>query len=79
MRSTSERNYQQQRTQHRHRNVHTVDNSKNQQCDVSNLTNQFDTFTFNFIHVSSLCLKENERNEAFATLNIELTSRPGTH
>ena len=81
MRSTSPRNrHQQQRTQHRHRNVHTVDNSTmNQQCDVSNLSNQFDTFTFNSIHVSSLCLKENERDEAFATLNIKLTSRLGTH
>ena len=46
---------------------------------MSNLSNQFDTFTFNSIHVSSFCLEENERDEAFATLNIRLTSRPGTH
>ena len=46
---------------------------------MSNLSNQFDTFTFNSIHVSSFCLEENERDEAFATLNIRLTSRPGAH
>ena len=62
----------------RHQSGHRKEAKKihNIEASQANVDSDFDVLTFNDIKVSSM---QSSRDEAFVTVNVKLTSRPGIH
>ena len=64
------------------RQIHSIDHYNQSEyqtsCDIDGMNDQFESFTFDCIQVSSMCL-HGSRDEAYAAVDVVLSNRPGVH
>lgn len=78
-RSKSRNRNEHRQRKHSYANEKTIHQMRSNAQNTDTLEQSFDALSFHDVKVSAMCLGQNNRDEAYAQVQIKLSNRPGIH